>query len=381
MSAAHGAAVAYGNRHLLLRAALAALLAVLCLLLLIVSPVALLEQQSSGISGRGLPAGARPFLRMYSDAAAVYGINAFLLMAVHEDETNYGRSALPGVRSGVNSAGCCAGPMQFYIGGGASPVAGGRGMTWAGYRDAYRSARLARPGSYPNRFTRPEHARPNVYDSYDSIYAAAKYFRGLGAGRRLDQRSFQALVRYKGTPPASIPFARRDYERARELEQLAAAGPGGGVDAGPVPVVPGSRARVLPNGLAAAPANAPRAVRGMIAAGNRISNKPYLLFHYPTHIGNPTYDCSSSSSHVLWGGGVFGRAPWVSGQFMRYGSPGHGRWASVYANSGHMFLYVAGLRFDTGRYDSGPNAGESGPRWRAGPRPLSGFVVRHPSGL
>ncbi len=381
MSAAHGAAVVYGNRHALLRAAIAALLALLCLLLLIVAPIAFLQQQqSSAINGHGLPAGARPFLAMYSDAAAVYGVSAFLLMAVHEDETDYGRSRLPGVRSGVNSAGCCAGPMQFYIGSGALPAQGGQGMTWGGYRDASRRARLRRPESYPNRFTRPGHASPNVYDSYDAIYAAAKYFGRLGAGKRLDQRTLAALVRYKGTPPASIPFARRDYERAKELEQLAST-TGGAVQGGPVPVVPGSRARVLPNGLAAAPANAPSAVKGMIAAGNRISNKPYLLVHYPTHIGNPTYDCSSSSSHVLWGGGVFGRSPWVSGAFMSYGRPGHGRWVSIYAHSGHMFLYVAGLRMDTGRYDTGPNAGESGPRWRTGPRPLGGFVVRHPRGL
>ena len=141
------------------------------------------------------------------------------------------------------------------------------------------------------------------------------------------------------------------------------------------------RARLLPNGLAAAPAAAPPAVKGMIAAGNEISDRPYLLLHYPSHIGNPTYDCSSSTSHVLWGGGRFGTAPWVSGQLMYYGQPGPGRWVTIYANDGHVFIYVAGLRFDTSRYGWGPNASESGPRWRLGPRPLTGFVARHPAGL
>jgi hypothetical protein len=148
-----------------------------------------------------------------------------------------------------------------------------------------------------------------------------------------------------------------------------------------MPLVPGLRARLLANGLAAAPAGAPTAVKGMIAAANRISDRPYLLRHYPTHLNNPTYDCSSSTSHVLWGGGRFGTAPWVSGQLMYYGAPGPGRWVTVYAHSGHVFIYIAGLRFDTSRYDSGPNAAESGPRWRAGPRPLTGFAVRHPPGL
>ena len=119
----------------------------------------------------------------------------------------------------------------------------------------------------------------------------------------------------------------------------------------------------------------------MVAAANEISDRPYLLRHYPTHLNNPTYDCSSATSHVLWGGGRFGTAPWVSGQLMSYGAPGPGRWVTIYAHSGHVFLYVAGLRFDTGRYDSGPNASESGPRWRTGPRPLAGFAVRHPLGL
>ena len=147
----------------------------------------------------------------------VYGVSPFLLMAVHENETDFSSSTLPGVRSGVNFAGCCAGPMQFSITGGASPRRRGGG-TWAGYRHAYR-ARLARPASYPLRVRAPH---PNVYDSYDAIYAAASYFHALGAGPRLDQRTYQALLSYKGMPPASIPYARHDYERALELEAMAA---------------------------------------------------------------------------------------------------------------------------------------------------------------
>jgi hypothetical protein len=219
VSSLQAAGLAYRNRHLLVRAALAALLALLLLIALLGGLVALIAGRSGGtISPAGLPAGARPFLPIYADAAAVYRVNPFLLMAVHEDETSFSRSTLPGVASGVNFAGCCAGPMQFYISGGATPAQGGYGATWGGYRHAYRRARLPRPASYPLRFERPH---PNVYDSYDAIYAAALYFHQLGAGPRLDGRTFQALAGYKGTPPASYPYARHDYERARELEQLA----------------------------------------------------------------------------------------------------------------------------------------------------------------
>jgi hypothetical protein len=370
------AGLAYRSRPLLARAALAALLCMLLLVALMAGLVALLLGQSGrggAISSAGLPAGARPFLRIYADAAAVYRVNPFLLMAVHENETNFSRSTQPGVHSGVNSAGCCAGPMQFSI---AATAFGGTGGTWAAYRGAYRRARLGRPASYPGRVSAPH---PSVYDSYDAIYAAASYFHALGAGPRLDGRTYWALLSYTGVPPASIPYARHDYQRALELERIASQSRR--VRAGPLPLVPGARARLLPTGLAAAPVAAPPAVKGMVAAANEISDRPYRLVHYATHLNNPTYDCSSSASHVLWGGGRFGTAPWVSGQLMSYGAHGPGRWVTIYAHSGHVFLYVAGLRFDTGRYDTGPNASESGPRWRLGPRPLTGFAVRHPPGL
>jgi len=81
--------------------------------------------------GTGLPAGARPFLAVYEDAARAYGVSPFLLMATHEDETAFSTSTAPGVRDGVNTAGCCAGPMQFSITAGATPAQGGRGGLFA----------------------------------------------------------------------------------------------------------------------------------------------------------------------------------------------------------------------------------------------------------
>jgi hypothetical protein len=133
------------------------------------------------------------------------------------------------VRSGMNFAGCCAGPMQFYIAGGASPSQGGRGATWGGVADAYKAATLTRPDGYPGRFAAPAYPTPNVYDSYDALYAAARYFRQLGAGPRLDEDTYAALLSYKGTPPASIPYARADYERAQQLERIAQASGAGSV--------------------------------------------------------------------------------------------------------------------------------------------------------
>jgi hypothetical protein len=143
----------------------------------------------------------------------------------------------------------------------------------------------------------------------------------------------------------------------------------------------------LPDGLAEAPADAPQAVKDMIAGANKISGTPYELVHYPTVIDNPTYDCSSSTSFVLYSGGKFGKTPWCSSEFTEYGLPGAGKWVTVYAKGpcgaeGHVWMVIAGLRFDTDwSEDVGPNAGKEGPRWRTPRHDLSGYVPRHPVGL
>ena len=64
------------------------------------------------------------------------------------------------------------------------------------------------------------------------------------------------------------------------------------------------------------------------------------------------------------------------GGFAKWGSPGPGKWVTIYANDGHVFMYVAGLRFDTSGRD-----GPFGSRWQTAPRSLAGFTVRHPTGL
>ena len=57
-------------------------------------------------------------------------------------------------------------------------------------------------------------------------------------------------------------------------------------------------------------------------------------------------------------------------------APGGGNWITVFANSGHAWAYVAGLRWDTG----GPGGG-NGPRWSTVMRSdASSFVARHPAG-
>jgi hypothetical protein len=163
--------------------------------------------------------------------------------------------------------------------------------------------------------------------------------------------------------------------------------PSGGAE-GPLPLTSGQSAKVLPDGLAAAPREGLEAVKAMIAAGNRLDRASYLYGggHGPSlDTLQQAYDCSSSVSFVLHGGGVFGTSAEDSTELESYGAAGPGKWVSIYANSEHTFMYVAGLRFDTSYNgtDTGPNRSQSGPRWRVfGEVPTwAQWVVRHPPGL
>jgi hypothetical protein len=151
-----------------------------------------------------------------------------------------------------------------------------------------------------------------------------------------------------------------------------------------VPLTPGSRAQLLPNGLAAAPATAPQAVREMIAAGNQIVGKPYVYgggHGIPLSQVAPAYDCSSSVEHLLYGARlvpVTYAAP--SSALESFGLPGPGRWVTLYASAAHVFMYVAGLRWDTWNA-AGPGDGPPGIGWHPLVRSSAGFVARHPAGL
>ena len=127
----------------------------------------------------------------------------------------------------------------------------------------------------------------------------------------------------------------------------------------------------------------------MVAAANRLFGKPYLYggAHGPSlDTVQPAYDCSSAVSYVLHAGGTLGPGALDSTELESWGQPGPGQYVTVYANAGHTFMYVAGLRFDTvydAAYDSGPNSGKPGPRWRVSPSVpnWASWTVRHPAGL
>ena len=98
------------------------------------------------------------YLELYQAAGQRYGIDPWILAGIGAIETSHGQSTAPGVRSGVNAYGCCAGPMQFSVVGSPS--------TWDRY---------GVDGNHDG--------RKSPYDPADAIPAAARYLVASGAPR------------------------------------------------------------------------------------------------------------------------------------------------------------------------------------------------------
>jgi hypothetical protein len=123
-----------------------------------------------------------------------------------------------------------------------------------------------------------------------------------------------------------------------------------------------------------APTDAPSQVVALIAAGNQIARAPYRYGGGHSTWVDTAYDCSGSISFTLAAAGLL-QGPLNSTGLAAWGAPGRGRWVTIYANAGHAFMTVAGLRFDTS------GRGTNGSRWQSAPRSTAGFRVIHPPGL
>jgi hypothetical protein len=162
-------------------------------------------------------------------------------------------------------------------------------------------------------------------------------------------------------------------------------------DAGPAPTGPASagarrtagdtsapvainQATALPNGVAVPPLEAPDEVKQIIQAGNVIARSPYIWGGGHGKWLDKGYDCSGSVSFALAAAGLL-NGPLDSGHLAHWGQPGPGHWVTIYANATHVFMEVAGIRFDTSAQRV------TGSRWENEMRPTAGFAVRHPPGL
>ncbi len=152
-------------------------------------------------------------------------------------------------------------------------------------------------------------------------------------------------------------------------------------------VVPGSVAQLMPDGSAAAPADAPPQVQRAIWAANLIQDKPYIYGGGHRKFEDRGYDCSGTVSYALKGAGLLD-SPLDSSSFMEWGAAGKGQWITVYTNPGHAYAVIAGLRLDTSaaaarstNLRTFKKANERGPRWRPTERSSRGYKRRHPVGF
>jgi hypothetical protein len=332
-------------------AAIAAGLIALPIVALLALVVALSSSSAPGTVGTadGIPAVYAP---MYQDAASAYHVNPYVLAALHKTESDYSRD--PSAFT-PNSAGAI-GAMQFLP------------STWAGYADAYRPISVQRPAQYPHACS----PHPCITDDFDSIAAAADYLHQLGADGTLDQRTLNALISYKGTPPASIPYARETFTLAQQLEAANATAGGSVVQAPSGPLL--TRLVTVTNEIAAA--HIPYCFGGGHTTPARPSHGTYCHSTTNQFISGTAYDgldCSGAVSMLLQVSGV--NTPTLdSTGFMSFGAAGPGRQFTIWANQAHVFVSVEGR--DWGTSDSNPSGG---PGWA--PQTVVGFTPRHLAGL
>jgi peptidoglycan hydrolase-like protein with peptidoglycan-binding domain len=186
----------------------------------------------------------------------------------------------------------------------------------------------------------------------------------FGRGTRASVRAFEksAALRANGVMTAA------------DIAALRRAVVGGGAGLRTASTTPTEQATIGPDGLAIAPASAPPQVQQIIAAGNEIAGMPYKYGGGHGNWKDSGYDCSGSVSYALHGADLLDDAM-PSGSFTDWGEPGKGTWVTIYANGGHMYMIVAGLRFDTSARRS------VGGRWTTESRSSRGYSVRHPEGL
>jgi len=342
----------------------------------------------SRVAVRDIPAN---MLAIYQQVGAQYKLPWEILAGIGKEECDHGLDPDPSCtpQPGAKGPGFAAfagasGPMQVGIGGAAG--------------DEYDALRhfLPDPSLGP-------------HDPTTAVTLAALVLvkdKGAPTGQLIDAYRNYARA-YNGSGPMAEAYAARVLADAHAYQGAGTIAVGAGCSAAfGTPIVPGTRARILADGVAAAPADAPAAVQAMIAAGNRINHFPYSYGGAhgdpsqtmsqtgpnPAAVpgaeenGGPGYDCSSATSYVLWGGGLgqslLGGGVLVSGDLESVGDPGPGKWVTIYANAGHAYIEVAGIYLDTAAgLGNPPNPPPTGPRWSTVGTGPAGFVARHPPGL
>jgi cell wall-associated NlpC family hydrolase len=234
------------------------------------------------------------------------------------------------------------------------------------------------------------HSRPNALESLIATLATARADKAVDAishgfvlmeAQKRIAATERKLAREAAAEPEPTPVVTEEVLDPSEMAPASAGTNGttvphhnGGQLFAHTRDADGSTA-ILLSGIALAPPDAPEAVQKVINNANMIVGRPYVWGGGHASFYSYGYDCSGSVSYALFGGGLIPE-PLTSGSLEGWGEPGPGKWITVYANAGHTFMEIAGLRWDTVG-----DARGTGPRWHLAPTDTSGFVVRHPPGL
>lgn len=157
----------------------------------------------------------------------------------------------------------------------------------------------------------------------------------------------------------------------------ASASAGGGINTGPKTSGKPGKAKLLPSGKAIPPDNAPKRVVKAIKAANEIRKTKYQWGGGHGSFNDKGYDCSGAVSYMLHGARML-KQPMTSGSLASWGKKKKGDWITVYANSGHVYAVIAGLRWDTS------DSGGDGPSWAdysSSWEQSQSFTATHPAGF
>jgi peptidoglycan hydrolase CwlO-like protein len=217
-------------------------------------------------------------------------------------------------------------------------------------------------------------ARAKIKDARDAIAAIE---REVAAARADAEARFAELKAAQAERQQAMDALESQEEAlssnlASIANQIASEGGSVPIGEAPAPLTPGQTAGFINESEASAPASAPEAIKAAISAANAIASTPYVWGGGHGSFESSGYDCSGAVSYALHGGG-FLESPLDSTGLETWGEPGPGQWITVYANSGHAWMTIAGLAFDT--------VGGPGPRWHPSPASSTeGFIARHPPG-
>ena len=231
-------------------------------------------------------------------------------------------------------------------------------------------------------------AETKIEEQRDDIQARHDELADIRAGLESQEAQLAAAKQERAATLATLQGREDDLEQGIARAQRREATVPPTIDtstdpdvAAPAPSAPppnnGATATINSDGSATPPAGAPPQVVAVIEAANEIKDAPYVWGGGHGSFESSGYDCSGAVSYALHGGGLLS-SPLDSTGFGYWGEAGEGNWITVYANSGHAFMWVAGLRWDTSDTGgSGPSWSASASSWETG----QSWSVRHPAGL